>query len=150
VEREMRVRGKELFEAEHCQHFACFACRKAFKQRGSGHPSWNETLRAFPCPDCKSPMVSMGRDFKAPPRRAKDQWIKVELLHSFGIIFEVPVLESGGPRERPGKLSEAIPYLIKLGFDRAEVERRLKQLRGHRSGKDGRGEPGAAVDRPRE
>jgi hypothetical protein len=146
----MRVRGKELFEAEHSQHFACFACRKAFKQRGSGHPSGNEILRAFPCPDCKSPMVPMGRDFKAPPRRAKDQWIKVELLQSFGIIFEVPVMESGGPGVRPGKLSEAVPYLVNLGFDRAEVERRLKQLRGQRSRTDGRGVSSAAADRPRE
>jgi hypothetical protein len=142
----MRVRGKELFEAEHAQHFACFACRKAFKQRGSGHPSWNESLRSFPCPDCKSPMVPMGRDFKAPPCRAKAQWLKVELLQSFGVIFEVPVLAPGGPGKRPSKLQDAIPYLVMRGFAKAKVERRLKELRRHRSDTDGRGEPEAAAD----
>jgi hypothetical protein len=146
----MRVRGHELYSAEHPQHFACFNCRKAFKQRGSGHPSWKESLRPFPCPNCKAPMVPLGRDFKAPPQRAKAQWLKVELLHSFGVTFEVPVTEAGGPGERPGKLNEAIAFLVSRGFARGEVEQRLAELRRQRGGKGEDVEQNAAPDRPRD
>ncbi len=74
-------------------------------------------------------MVPLGRDFKAPPQRAKTQWLKVELLHSFSITFEVPVWDAGGPGPRPGKLNEVVAFLVAQGRDRAEVEERLESLR---------------------
>jgi hypothetical protein len=130
----MRVRGHELSEAVHLQHFACFACRKAFKQTESGHPSTGETLRPFPCSCCKAEMVPLGRDFKAPSVRSKLQWLKVELLHSFGVTFEVPVADGGGPGVRPATLGRAIDYLVSKGCDRIEVERRLNEIRRVRLG----------------
>lgn len=138
----MRVRGRELHSAEHSQHYACFWCRKAFKQRGSRHPSqfWIEAPdRPFPCPDCKTPMVPLGRDFKAPPQRAKAEWLTIELLQSFGIIFEVPVVETGGPGPRPTKLSDAVEFLTGRGLDSVEVRRRVDSIRRQRSGEGASG-----------
>jgi hypothetical protein len=65
-------------------HFACFDCRKAFKQRGSSNWDPEVPQRSFLCPECKRPMTRLGRYFKAPPQRAKRQWLKVELLYHYG------------------------------------------------------------------
>jgi len=59
----------------HKQHFACFACRKSFKQMGS-----EKGERPFRCPDCGVQMAVMGKDFKSPPKKSWEQWIKVEGL----------------------------------------------------------------------
>jgi hypothetical protein len=135
------VRGREIHpHDDHPQHFACFACRKAFKQRGS----WlvrRSDLRPFPCPDCTAPMTPLGRDFKAPPRRDRAQWLKVELLHAFGVVFETPTETPGGPGPRPGKLNEAVDFLVARGRERAQVEGVLAALRQRRGA-----EPGAASD----
>ncbi len=128
----MDLRGHEMHpDDEHPQHFACFACRKAFKQRGSGRALLSN-LRPFPCPQCKELMAPLGRDFKAPPRRDRSQWLKVELLHAFGVIFEAPMDNPGGPGERPDKLNEAVDYLVARGRERVEVERALAELRRRR------------------
>jgi len=67
--------------------FACFACRKAFKQIGSS--TWDPDVpqRPFLCPECKEPMVRMGRYFKAPPRRAVRAWREVQLKYLQGERF---------------------------------------------------------------
>lgn len=69
-------------------HFACFDCRKAFKQQGSSNWNLKVPQRPLACPECKRPMVGLGRYFKAPPQRATRQWLKVELLHRYGESFE--------------------------------------------------------------
>jgi hypothetical protein len=127
------LRGHELHsDDQHPQHFACFACRKAFKQRGSGRALVSD-LRPFPCPACKAPMVPLGRDFKAPTQRARSQWLKVELLHAFGVTFEAPMDKPGGPGDRPGRLNEAVDFLVARGRERTEVERKLAELRRRRA-----------------
>ncbi len=68
-------------------HFACFACRKTFKQPGSSNWDSNVPERPFPCPECKVPMVRMGRYFKAPRQRAARAWREVERLYSGGERF---------------------------------------------------------------
>src|SRR5687768_33466 len=57
--------------------FACFTCRKAFKQHGSSTWDPGVPLRPYPCPQCKEPMARMGRHFKAPPQRAVRAWREV-------------------------------------------------------------------------
>ena len=69
-------------------HFACFACRKAFKQRGSSNWDRNVPERPFPCPNCKAPMARLGRYFKAPRQRAIAAWQEVERLYSEGARFD--------------------------------------------------------------
>jgi hypothetical protein len=69
-------------------HFACFACRKTFKQPGSSN--WDEYIpeRPYPCPECKQPMARMGRHFKAPRQRAMKAWREVERRYLEGERFD--------------------------------------------------------------
>ena len=69
-------------------HFACFACRKTFKQIGSSNWDSNVPERPFPCPECKEPMARMGRHFKAPRRSAVRAWKEVEHLYLQGERFD--------------------------------------------------------------
>jgi hypothetical protein len=69
-------------------HFACFVCRKTFKQPGSSNWDSNVPDRPFPCPECKQPMARMGRHFKAPRQRAVRAWQEVERLYLAGERFD--------------------------------------------------------------
>jgi hypothetical protein len=109
----------------HKQHFACFACRKSFKPRGT-EMIGTEPDRDYPCPDCRQPMTLVGRDFQAPPVRATKQWQLLELLRSFGVIFE-PGLKQ--PKSPPQTLSDAETFLIAQGYDDVTVRKRLDQIR---------------------
>ncbi len=110
-------------------HFACFACRKSFKQQGSSN--WNADVpqREFPCPECKLPMVRLGRYFKAPTQRALKQWLKVELLHSYGEKFESG---NSGLARHCHTLSETVSYLAGL-HPESEVTARLAAIRRNRT-----------------
>jgi hypothetical protein len=113
-------------------HFACFTCRKAFKQRGSSN--WDPDLpaRPFSCPVCKQPMVRLGRYFKAPPQRAARQWLKVELLCHYGERFELGNLGLGS---KCRTLASTVAYLAGLSWSESDVRERLEQLRAaHRQG----------------
>jgi hypothetical protein len=69
-------------------HFACFACRKAFKQSGSSNWDSKVPERPFPCPECNQPMARLGRHFKAPRQRAIRAWRKVQELYEGGERFD--------------------------------------------------------------
>jgi hypothetical protein len=56
------------------QH-ACLSCRISFKNFGGS------------CPECKKPLIAMGKSFRAPARTAKKQWEKVILLRNAGERF---------------------------------------------------------------
>ena len=114
------------FEQElHKQHFACFACRKAFKPRGS-ETLTTEADREYPCPECRAPMTLMGRDFQAPPVRAMKEWHLLELLRSFGVIFEPGQKQ---PATQPQSLRDVESFLTKEGFDETVIRKRLDQIR---------------------
>jgi len=106
--------------------FACFDCRKAFKQRGSSNWHPDVPRRPFPCPVCKQPMIRLGRYFKAPPQRAARQWVKVELLYCFGERFESGQLGLGA---KCRTLSGTIAYLMGSGSADAEVRACLERIR---------------------
>lgn len=57
----------------------CFICRRGIKQRGQRDQ--------VACPQCARPMVDRGLYFKVPPRRADNQWRKVQLLINAGVNF---------------------------------------------------------------
>jgi hypothetical protein len=77
-------------------HFACFACRKAFK-----YWQWeacDETTfrrkqrlqhvpREIICPDCSKPMIDMGLDFKAPRKKDVEAWKILDLIAQNGFTF---------------------------------------------------------------
>jgi DNA-directed RNA polymerase subunit RPC12/RpoP len=107
------------------EHYACFHCRKAFKQPSyfdlpkDVRPKRREE-RVVVCPQCGSRMRNMGLDFKAPRQRSVDQWRKVELLYQRGITFHS--CGCCGPGYRPATLAEV----------RAFVEGRLPDSEGER------------------
>jgi hypothetical protein len=107
-------------------HFACFECRHSFKQLGSSNWSPDVLPRAFPCPNCKKPMVQLQRHFKAPPRRARKQWLKVELLYSFGERF---VHSDSRLGQKCPTMASTVAYLIEQGNAKDVVLDRLEQIR---------------------
>jgi hypothetical protein len=80
--------GSGVPSATNKVHFACFVCRKTFKQQGSSNWDSNVPERPFPCPECKRPMARMGRYFKAPPRRATKAWAAIESSYRSGERFD--------------------------------------------------------------
>jgi hypothetical protein len=117
--------------ASNTVHFACFNCRKAFKQRGSSNWDTQVPLRPFQCPDCKHPMARLDRYFKAPSQRASRQWLKVELLYHYGERFW-----SGrsGLNSKCRNLPLAVVYLAASGKPESEVRAVLESIRARRSG----------------
>ena len=107
-------------------HFACFDCRKTFKQLESSN--WDRAIpeRPFDCPNCKQPMVRLGRYFKAPPQRAVRQWQKVELLYQYGERFESG---NSGLSAKCDTLASTIRYLVEAGHAEADVRSELARTR---------------------
>jgi hypothetical protein len=81
-------KGPGVATARNRVHFACFGCRKTFKQPGSSNWDINVPERPFRCPNCKQPMVRMGRHFKAPSQRAVRAWRAVERRYQSGERFD--------------------------------------------------------------
>ena len=124
-------------------HFACFDCRKAFKQRGSSN--WDPAVpeRPYPCPECKRPMSRLGRYFKSPPQRAIRQWLKVELLYRHGERFESGYLGLG---TKCRTLAATVAYLAGPARSEAEVRGVLESIRASRSRAQRQAEPGTSSD----
>ncbi len=95
-------------------HYACFACRKVFRQLHESEVPAHLRLghgqeRVVCCPECKQLMHDMGYDFKAPPTKAKEQWQVIEQLHAHGITFHS--CGCSGPGYRPTKLRDLKSFL---------------------------------------
>jgi hypothetical protein len=111
-------------------HFACFHCRKAFKEH-EGVLTKTEHRKVYGadwkaiCPECGSEMADMGLDFKAPRQNAWKQWKAIEELYQHGITFH----SSGwcGPGYRPTTLREAKDF-SQQHRKRSEGERLLQQI----------------------
>lgn len=109
------------------RHYACFTCRKSFKQPGTSESESLPSRRAFLCPQCRRPMADIGSDFKAPRRRDRDQWAKVEALYAFGYLFRPRCCK--GPGTRPRDMRELREVLRSTGFGESEIEPRLALIR---------------------
>ena len=118
-------------------HFACFACRKAFKQ-----PTFEDWSRVrgrentlglslseieseyrnatFKCPDCSEPMADMGRDFKAPRKNDRRAWDAVSKIFTLGHAFHT--CGCNGPGFIPASESEYRRY---LNAKREEYQRQV-------------------------
>lgn len=114
-------------------HFACFACRKGFKQPDPSDGDRDGPERPIGCPDCKQPMVRLGRYFKAPRKQATREWLKVELLYVYGERFE-----AGNSRlaQRCPTLPAAVAHLIESGHPADGVQKALKAIRARRTNPD--------------
>jgi hypothetical protein len=104
-------------------HYACFDCRKTFKQPFRLEPTFDMTSRGIvyksgqnvlrlgseQCPECKKTMHHIGHDFQAPKRSKVAQWEKVRQLVLAGFKFHS--CGCGGPGERPRHLREVPEFL---------------------------------------
>lgn len=110
-------------------HFACFDCRKSFKQPESSN--WEKEIpeRPFECPNCKRPMTRLGKYFRAPRKRMWKQWLKIELLYSFGETFDSSWTNISW---KCGTLPETIEFLVDAGEEEAAVRQRLVEIRARR------------------
>jgi hypothetical protein len=103
--------------------FACFACRKAFKQ------SFSDEVGANVCPECSQPMTMMGTAFRAPKQSNIKQWEKARLLIEAGFRFN----KDGGPKPRTLKDVPAFLETHRLA-KRSLGERLLDDLKARDSG----------------
>jgi hypothetical protein len=76
-------------------------------------------------------MKNMGEDFKAPRQRDLKQWLKVEILDAFGIVYHMGCCD--GPGDRPAMLREVEEFLVARGQPRAAVRLRIKAVTQSRS-----------------
>ena len=94
--------------------WACFACRKSFKQINRFEltrpmPVTSEGERYVPCPQCRRQMHNMGRDSKAPKQNDLKQWRKVEILYCHGYAYHS--CGCVGPGPRPAMLRDVDDFL---------------------------------------
>lgn len=95
-----RPRSQYEFITQYLAHWACFACKKAYKQRYSAPGV---------CPQCGQPMENMGMDFRVPRQKDTEQWAKVERLAGRGVRFWPE--GDGGPGPRPARLRDVEAFL---------------------------------------
>jgi hypothetical protein len=81
---------------------ACFSCRKSFKI--APRPQHQAH-----CPSCHGPIFEMGRSFKAPASRNREQWAKVQALYQAGFRFSSYRSADGPPL--PAKLSQVEAFI---------------------------------------
>ena len=67
-------------------HFACFSCRKTFKQAHEADLV-KKTDREFKCPECGGFMADLGLDFRSPRKTAVKEWKIIEGLYTIGTSF---------------------------------------------------------------
>lgn len=112
------------------EHFACFECRKVFKQTNRWElpeevrPKKGEQ-RICKCPQCGIPMADMGLDFKAPKKNDILQWKKVKILYEHG--FSYHSCGCCGPGFRPSELSE-VDNFIEGKLEKSEGEKLLLKI----------------------
>ncbi len=106
------------------EHLVCFSCRKQFRKPSRWNSIQRERrlypaevkenlIKVYPCPECKNPMVNMGRCFRPPRCADKRSWEQMQLLARHGIIlgskFNISYYRSVvGSRLRPAETREAI------------------------------------------
>jgi hypothetical protein len=113
-------------------HHACFRCRKAFKRRLLDDVNPGGVERPSVCPQCRSPMASMGLDFAPPRRTAARQWATLESLWSLGVTFHS--CGCSGPGYRPRDPRAYVEFLKQIHGEYAT------QMGNWKSGRPPRGE----------
>ncbi len=108
--------------------WACFQCRKCFKQANTlemfFRPPHGEK-RIVRCPQCRKPMTNMGWDFKVPKQTDVEQWKKVEVLAQHGYNFQSWCFwgePHKGPGPRPARLRDVEAFLERQRQQSGEKE----------------------------
>lgn len=115
--------------------YACFNCRKVFKQTNENALAQKmrtdaQGNRLATCPECNQPMHNMGLDFHTPRQADKKQWRKVALLYAHGFAYYSCGCGAG---YRPATLAEVPAFLAAAENNRRHNERlRVKDLKDSR------------------
>jgi hypothetical protein len=107
-------------------HYACFSCRKMFRQVAPykmAHPPADGEVPIRPCPQCGSAMANLGLDFKAPRQTDVKQWRKVQRLFAAGYDFHS--CGCCGPGPRPATLHEVGPFIAEQEREQAQWKRQV-------------------------
>lgn len=113
------------------RHFACFPCRKSYKQPGSSEWGMTGEARPFPCPGCGKLMRDLGSDFKAPRQRDVRRWLTVEILDGLGIGYHPGCCD--GPGYRPAELTQVEQFLVARGYSTEAIRKRIRAVKRRRS-----------------
>ena len=120
------------FSGPYKEKFACFHCRKVFKQTNRKELTQKMRTdagrkRLAPCPECGTPMRDMGFDFKPPPQTDLRQWRKVEMLAQNGFTYH----SCGcGPGDRPTTLREVPTFLQAIAEWKRQSENAASAAKG--------------------
>ncbi len=113
-------KGRDNVHFIYKEKWACFRCRKCFKQRSSMEVMGRKRLeqgekRVVLCPQCRKPMTNMGWDFHVPKQMDVEQWKKVELLAENDFTFHSRCRGQSHtcPGFRPRRLRDVKPFLEK-------------------------------------
>jgi hypothetical protein len=110
-----------LLFGRHRKHFACFKCRKAFKQSDLPKQEYKlgkkgridkinvKNRTEMKCPQCGKKMNNMGNSFRAPKQNDVKQWKVVETLYKLGVRYNFS--DFNNP-DKPKNLRD-IPAFIK-------------------------------------
>ena len=88
---------------------ACFSCRKVFKKPHYYGPAEDAPL--YPCPDCGEPMKAMGYKFRAPEKKNKKEWQRIEKCEKDGIAWTTRTIRKEEEIEST-KLSQEMNYYL--------------------------------------
>jgi hypothetical protein len=121
-------------------HYACFACRKAFKRRNKDEVDPTGEDHPARCPQCGLLMADMGLDFA--PSRTNDAraWEAAARLYEVGETFHS--CGCGGPGYRPRDPRELAAFLAER---KREYERQLAAWMREKPGPAGAGRREAAI-----
>jgi hypothetical protein len=120
-------------------HFACFDCRKAFKQwqwEATDEDEFNrrQKLKHVPrevmCPDCGESMTDMGLDFKAPRQNDVEAWEVLRVLSEHGFRFFGCGCSVGFT---PPETLREVPAWLQEHQKRSESEQLLEQFSRRRA-----------------
>ena len=116
--------------------FACFGCRKSYKQVSRWRLPENQrpakgAAREVPCPQCGKLMADLGKDFNAPKQTNVEQWEKVRLLFEAGFTFHS--CGCCGPGYRPVELKEVKDFIFsqRNSPEGAQLLERVMQRKGN-------------------
>lgn len=84
---------------EYKRHYACFACRKAFKRRNKRDVDSSLDEHPARCPQCGLLMANMGLDFAPPKMSDAKAWAAAAALFEVGETFHS--CGCSGPGYRP-------------------------------------------------
>jgi hypothetical protein len=112
------------------ESFACFSCRKVFKQTNRIELPDHLKIplgekRVCKCPQCGQEMADMGIHFKAPKMNKVKQWQKVRILYEHGFTFHGCV--HCGPGYRPAELRQ-VEEFIAGAKSKSEGEKLLEKI----------------------